>query len=141
MSARSNRLARAAELASETEERAKARWAEINQMVGAVDQQRETVLDRATDLAKQTMPTRLRSLLVSTGARHLLTMSDRKSELVVDLEAARVELEQAMVRTRSLERVVARQEAAERTRRERIEAAELQDLVAVRAAQRERSRA
>jgi hypothetical protein len=140
MSARRDRLARAAELASEDEERAKARWAEASHLVRAVDREREVVLQRATALASQPMPTGLRTLLVSTGARHLLTMSDRKAELMVEHETARAELERAMVRTRSLERVVARQEAAERLRRQRAATGELQDLVAVRAAHRERSR-
>jgi thiol-disulfide isomerase/thioredoxin len=93
MSSRITRLARAADLAAENEEWAKSRWIEANQRVRAADHQRESVLTRASEMAKQTMPTRLRGLLVSTGARHLMALSEDKVELLTTAEAARAELE------------------------------------------------
>ncbi len=127
-------------MAAEAEERSRVRWVEASQAVRAADHQRQGTLARASDLAKQTMPVKLRAFLVSTGARHLVTLSDDKVELLAEAEGARSELEAAMTRTRSLERVVARQEAAERLNQQRIDAADWHDLVAVRSARAERSR-
>ncbi len=140
MSGSRNRLGRVADLANEAEERTRTRWVEATQAVRAADSHRHDVLARASDLAEQTMSMRLRALLVSTGARHLLALSDDKVDLLAEAEAARADLEAAMIRTRSLERVVARHEAAERLDQQRIEAADWHDLVAARSARIERSR-
>ncbi|MCP3989778.1 MAG: hypothetical protein GY724_11935 [Actinomycetia bacterium] len=139
MSGPRSRLTRVADLATEAEERTRTRWIEATQAVRAADHNRQGVLVRATELAEQTMPMKLRALLVSTGARHLHTLSDDKTDLLVEAEAARADLEAAMIRTRSLERVVARHEAAERTSQQRIDAADWHDLVAARSARIERS--
>lgn len=136
MSARRDRVARVAKIAAETEEQARARWAQATFQVQQLDHQRETALDRAAELANHDLPLGLRSHLTGAGARHLLSLADRKTELVVEAESRRSELQEAVTKVRSLDRLIERLDRKAREERERKEAAELADLVAVRAARR-----
>lgn len=134
MTGRRDRIARVAKMASETEELARARWAEANQRVNAVDRQRQTSLDRAGHLAGVDIPLGLRTHLVGAGARHLVSLADRKSELLDEAAARQVELKEAASKVKSLERMVERLDRAEADRRDQRELADLQDIVAIRAA-------
>lgn len=134
MTTRRDRIVRVAEVAAETEEQARVRWSEANQKVSAVDRKRETALDRAGRLASEQVPLALRTHLTGAGARHLVALSDEKSQLLTEAEALRFELQEAATRLKSLERLVDRLDTAEADRRDRREAADIQDLVAIRAA-------
>lgn len=134
MTARRNRIARVAKLASETEEQARARWAEANQNVNIVDRRRQGALDRAGKLASEEIPLALRSHLTGAGARHLVSLADEKSELLTVAEERQSELQEAVTKLKSLERMVERLDKAEALRRDREETANMQDLVAIRAA-------
>lgn len=127
-------MARVARIASEAEERARASWAEANQRVMTVDRERETALDNAGRLAAQELPIGLRSHLTGAGARHLMALADQKVDLVTDVEERQAELQEAVTKVKSLERLVERIDDEEAERRKRFDAADLQDMVAIRAA-------
>lgn len=134
MSARRDRMARVTKAAAETEELARARLAEARRQVDGVDRERESALDSAARLAEEDVPLRLRSHLTGAGARLLGTLADRKTGLVEEAESRRAELQEAATRVKSLERLVDRLDAEVLDRRHRSELADLQDLVAIRAA-------
>lgn len=134
MTARRDRVARLTELAAENEQRARGRLQEAAHRVSAVDRRRTAALEGAARLAEPDIPLALRGHLSGAGARHLLALADEKGGLVVEVDARRCELEEAMTKVRSLERLVERIDRAADLRRRRREAADLQDLVAIRAA-------
>ncbi len=136
MTARRDRIARVAKVAAETEEQARASWAQATFRVQQLDNERETALDRAAELANLELPIAFRSHLTGAGARHLVSLADRKTELVVEAESRREVLQEAVTKVRSLDRLIDRLDQQAREARERREAAELADLVAVRAARR-----
>ncbi len=133
MTDKRDRMARIAKVASETEEQARARWAAATQEVNSVDREREGALQRAGELANQNIPLRLRGHLTDAGARHLVSLADQKVELVQEADARQAELQEAVTKVKSLERGVERLDQAAQHRREQREAADLQDLVAIRA--------
>ncbi len=133
---RRNRVARVAKIAGETEAKAKAVWVEADRRVKQLDRRRETALTRAGHLADQAVPIRLRSHLVGAGARHLVALADEKVELVDQARLRRAEFEAAVTKVRSLDRLVERLDEVEHDRRRRREAADLQDIVAIKAARR-----
>ena len=102
-------------------------------MVG-VDRRRESSLLRAARLAGEDVPIGLRSHLAGAGARHLVALADEKSELIDEAGVRRAELDEADSKVRSLERLIERLDEADALRRRRAAAADLEDLVAVRAA-------
>ncbi|MEM9652375.1 MAG: hypothetical protein AAGA65_09785 [Actinomycetota bacterium] len=134
MTARRDRMARVAKVAAETEEQARARWAEATRAVNQVDVQRESALDRAANLATLELPLAFRSHLTGAGARYLVSLADQKTELVIEAESRREELQEAVTKVKSLDRLIERLDRQAAEERERRAAAELQDLVAVRAA-------
>lgn len=121
-------------MAAETEEQARARFEEANSRVQQLDNERETALDRAADLANLDIPLAFRSHLTGAGARHLVSLADQKVELVGEAESKRADLQEAATKVRSLDRLIERLDRDARERRERLEASELQDLVAIRSA-------
>ncbi len=133
MTSKRDRLSRVAKIASETEERARARWVVANQEVNTIDRQREGALERAGALANEDIPIGLRTHLTGAGARHLMSLADQKVELVQEADARQAELQEAVTKVKSLERVVERLDRAENQRRDQRTAADLQDLVAIRA--------
>lgn len=134
MSGRRERMARVAKVASEIETEARARWVEADSLVNAVDRERERALDQAAELATVDLPLAFRSHLTGAGARHLELLAGRKAELVDAAAQRQTELQAAVTKVRSLERLIERLDAEAKDRRDRAAAAELQDLVAVRAA-------
>lgn len=134
MSARRDRMVRVAKVAAETEEQARARWAQATGHITHVDQQRETALDRAAQLATQDLPLAFRGHLTGVGARYLQSLADRKSELMVEADARRAELQEAVTKVKSLDRLIDRLDRDAQEAQDRRTAAELQDLVAIRAA-------
>lgn len=135
---RRDRMARIAKIASDTEQLARARWASATREVDLVDRRREQALERAGQLADQSLPLALRGHLAGAGARHLVALAEQKGELVVQAEERQAELQEAVTKMKSLERVVERLDRAAQQERDEQEAAELQDLVAIRAARGER---
>lgn len=123
-----------AKVAAETEEKARARLAEASLRVQHVDHERETALDRAAQLANLDLSLALRSHLTGAGARHLMALTDQKTELAIEVEARRADLQEAVTKVRSLERLVERLDRDAKERASRAEVAELQDLVAIRTA-------
>lgn len=136
MSQRRERMARVAKIAGENEARARAKWFEADNQVRLLDRERETALNRAGRLSTHNLPIGLRSHLVGAGARHLVALAGRKVGLVDEAALYQGELEQAVIKVRSLDRMVERLDEAERLSRRRREAADLQDVVAIRAARR-----
>lgn len=134
MTVRRDRVARVAKIAGETEARAKAVWVEADQRVRLLDRRRDSALARADRLSDDTLSIGLRSHLVGAGARHLVALAGEKVGLVDEAQRRRTEFEEAVVKVRSLDRLVERLDEAERDRRQRREAADLQDIVAIRAA-------
>jgi uncharacterized protein YoxC len=126
-------MARIAKVASETEEQARARWAAATQEVSGVDREREGALQRAGQLANEEMPLKLRSHLTGAGARHLISLTDQKVELAQHVDECQAELQEAVTKVKSLERVVERLDDAARERQRLQEVADLQDLVSIRA--------
>ena len=126
-------MARIAKVASEAEEQARARWAAATQEVNGIDREREGALQRAGQLANQEMSLKLRSHLTGAGARHLISLTDQKVELAEQVDERQVELQEAVTKVKSLERVVERLDDAARERRRQQEVADLQDLVSIRA--------
>jgi len=140
MSGRRARVARLAELAAESEERAVARLQQAAHRVAAVDRRRTSALQGASRLAGPDVSLALRAHLAGAGARHLLALADEKGELVVEVDSRRTELDEARTRVRSLVRLVERIDRADDLRRRRAQAAELQDLVAIRAVRASKER-
>lgn len=136
MTARSDRVARVAKIAGENEARAKAVWVEADRRVKQLDRRRETSLARAGQLSDDGVPIRLRGHLVDAGARHLVALAGEKVELVDQARLRRAEFEEAVTKVRSLDRLVERLSEAEQDRRQRRAAADLQDIVAIKAARR-----
>ncbi len=136
MSGRRDRMVRVAKVASETEAKAKAVWVAADNRVKLIDRRRESALNRAGQLSGHEMPIGLRSHLVGAGARHLVALADEKVELVDEAQVRRAEFEEAVTKLRSLDRLIERLDEAEQQRRQQREAADLQDLVAIRAARR-----
>jgi hypothetical protein len=127
---------RAAELAAEQEQRARGHWLEVSHRLRLADQAREAVLERAARLAEHGLSPGLQGELARVGARHLVALSEQKAVLVEEAADARRRLEEAMVRSRSLERVVTRLEEAQQEERRRADEADWRDLVAVRSSRR-----
>jgi len=130
---RQKRMAAVTRLAVEAEERARAGWLMAAAQLQSADVEREAVLERASQLGEQDLPVGLRGLLVSTGANYLSLLSQQKTELTQAVVAAQTDLEAAVVRLRSLERVAERAERAEQAERQRVANADMSDLVSIRA--------
>ncbi len=131
---RRQRVGRLEELAAQRQERARAGLMEADRRVDEVDRRREQALRGAANLADSGLPVRLRGHLAGVGARHLGRLAEEKIDHADDADRCRHELEEATTKVRSLERLARRLDEAERERISRREAAELQDLVAIRAA-------
>lgn len=132
--ARRARVVRLGELAAEREEQARAELHRADERVAGVDRRRAEALRGAADLATAEVPLALRGHLASSGARHLVQLADERADLADEVERRREALAEAVGRVRSLERLVDRLDRAAREERARREAADLQDLVAIRAA-------
>lgn len=132
-------MARVAKVASEVETEARARWMEADNRVKAVDRKREAALEQAAQLADVDLPLRFRSHLTGAGARHLDSLAGQKAELVNEAAVRQADLQEAVTKVRSLERLIERIDREEQERRLRAAEAELQDLVAVRAVTEARS--
>lgn len=134
MTVRRDRVARVARIAGESEAKAKAVWVEADHRVRLLDRRRDGALARADQLSDESLPIGLRIHLVDAGARHLVALAGEKVGLVEEARRRRAEFEEAVVKVRSLDRLVERLDETERDRRQRREAADLQDIVAIRAA-------
>ena len=133
-------MARVATVATELEERARARWTDANHCVQLVDRRRTAALERAGRLSAEELPVALRSHLTTSGARHLVALADERATLTMEAEARRAELEVAATKVRSLERLIDRLDRADELQRRRRAEAELRDLMAIRAARSESRR-
>lgn len=131
---RRDRIVRLRELATEQEERARAQFVQADHQVSQADRRRTEALLGAAELADHDLPLGLRGHLTGVGARHLVELADRRAELAGEADRRRAELAEAVTRVRSYERLVTRLDRAADERRRQREAADLQDLVAVRAA-------
>lgn len=136
--ARRERVARLGELAEERAEQARAQLHRADHEVAAADRRRSDALEGAAELARTPLALPLRGHLTVSGARHLVQLADERAELADHAEQARALLAEAVTRVRSLERVVERLDRAAGLKRRRQEAANLQDLVAIRAAREAR---
>ncbi len=136
MSVRRERVVRVARVAGETEAKARAVWVEADNKVKLMDRRRESALNRAGHLSGQEMPIGLRSHLVGAGARHLVALAGEKVTLVDEARLRRTEFDEAVVKVRSLDRLIERIDDSERVQRRKREEADLQDLMAIRAARR-----
>ena len=132
--ARRARVARLGELAAEQEEQARAEMLRADHRVAEVDRRRADALQGAADLADHHVSLALRGHLAGAGARHLVQLAGERADRSVDADRARGELAEAVTRVRSLERLVDRIDRAESARLRQRELADLQDLVAIRAA-------
>ncbi len=132
--ARRERVVRLGELAAEQEEQARAELHRADAEVAQADRRRADALQGAADLAAAELPLALRGHLAGVGARHLVELTGQRADLAVDADRARADLADAVTRTRSLERLVGRLDRVAADRRRRRQAADLQDLVAIRAA-------
>lgn len=132
--ARRARVVRLGELASEREEQARAEFHRADHRVTEADRRRTDALEGAADLARHDVPLALRGHLAGAGARHLIQLAGERADLSADADRAREQLAEAVSRVRSLERLVDRLDRAVADRDRRREQAELQDLVAIRAA-------
>lgn len=131
---RRDRMERVAKVASETEAIAKAEWMEADRQVRLIDERRQNSLTRAETLGNDDVPLALRGHLVGLGARHLVALADQKAELADEAEIRRAEFQEAAVQVRSLDRLVGRLHRTERERQTRVEQADLQDAMTIRAA-------
>lgn len=138
MSGRRDRVGRLVALAEDAEQRARARLREVNLGISTIDRRRESALRRADQLADLGLPLQLQTHLTGAGARHLIALADEKNELLDEVDRRRAEHDEALTKVRSLERLVERIDEAEAARRDRFEQAELQDLLAIRAAREAR---
>lgn len=132
--ARRARVVRLGQLAAEAEEQARAELHRADHRVSQADQRRVDALRGAADLAEHELPIGLRAHLAGAGARHLADLADERVDLAAAADLAREQLAEAVTRMRSLERLVERLDRAEAERRRQRDAADLQDLVAMRAA-------
>ncbi len=135
------RVVRLGQLAAEAEEQARAELHRADLRVSEADQRRADALRGAADLAERQLPIGLRAHLAGAGARHLAGLAGERVDLAAEADLARHRLAEAVVRVRSLDRLVERLDRAAADRRRQREAADLQDLVAIRAASRTRSSA
>ncbi len=138
--ARRDRVARLGELATEQQEQARAELHQADERVAKADRRRADALQGAADLADEQLSLRLRAHLAVSGARHLVDLAGERADLAVEADRARSELSEAATRVRSLERLVERLDAAADERDRQRQAAELQDLVAIRAARQTEQR-
>lgn len=136
--ARRERVARLGELAAEREEQARADVHRAAGHLAAADQRRSDALQGAADLAALDLPLAMRGHLTVSGARHLVHLAGERADLAGAAERARAELAEAATRVRSLERLVERLDRAVEAQNRQRDAAELQDLVAIRAAREAR---
>ncbi len=132
--ARRDRVARLGELAAEQQEQARAELYQADERVAQADRRRADALQGAADLADEQLPLRLRAHLTVSGARHLVDLAGERADLAIEADRARSELSEASTKVRSLERLVERLDASAEERDRQRQAAELQDLVAIRAA-------
>lgn len=135
---RRERVIRLGELATEQEEQARAHMLRADHQIAMADRRRAEALQGAAELSNQSLPLALRGYLTVSGARHLVQLADERVDLAVEAERARAELAEAVTRVRSLERLVGRLDRAVAARDQQRQAAELQDLVAIRAAREAR---
>ncbi len=134
MSQRRDRMERVAKVAGETEAQAKAEWLEADRQVRLLDERRHNTLTQAEALGRDDVPLGLRGHLVGLGARHLVALAGEKAELAGEAEQRRAEFQEAAVKVRSLDRLVERLDKTEQERRTRVEQADLQDAMTIRAA-------
>jgi len=137
---RRDRVARLGELAAEQQEQARAELHQADGRVAEADRRRADALQGAAGLADEQLPLALRAHLTVSGARHLVDLAGERADLAVEADQARTELFDATSRVRSLERLVERLDASAKERDRQRQAAELQDLVAIRAARHAESR-
>ncbi|MGH1489484.1 MAG: hypothetical protein ACRBK7_08855 [Acidimicrobiales bacterium] len=128
------RMERVAKVAGETEAQARAMWVEADRQVLLLDQRRQDTLAKAELLGGDDVPLGLRGHLVGLGARHLLALAGEKKTLASEAELRRSEFEEAAVKVRSLDRLVERLDKSVKERRIRVEQADLQDAMTIRAA-------
>ncbi len=138
--ARRDRVARLGELATEQQEQARAELNQADERVAQADRRRADALQGAADLAGEQLSLGLRAHLTVSGARHLVDLAGERADLAIEADRARSELFEAATRVRSLERLVERLDASAKERDRLRHAAELQDLVAIRAARHSESR-
>lgn len=131
---RGARLGRLADLAAQEEDQARAVLAEVSTRLRQAERARTASLERSVELARQSLPTGLRSHLAQSGARSLAELDEARATVAAEVDTARLQVEQARVRTRSLRRVAARLMAVHRERERRVAEADWRDLVAARAA-------
>ena len=136
--ARRGRLARLGELAAEQEDRARARFHEVDRQVADVDRRRADALQGAAGLAGERLSLAMRGHLAGVGARHLVALAGQRADLSGELDLRRADLVDAVGRVRSFERLVSRLDRSIAERQRRRELADLQDLVAIRAARERR---
>ena len=134
MTTRTIRAEHARRRAAEAEQLARVEWAQAVGQVHEDDRQRVALLERSAELAGEDLIIGLRAHLVSAGARQLLALAEDKAEHMAEVDISRQRLDAAVVRLRSLERLVERLEAADELRRRQQAEAEWRDLVAARAA-------
>jgi hypothetical protein len=135
---RRERVARLGQLAAEDEERARAELHRADHHLALADRRRADSLRGAADLATGDLSPALRGHLVGVGARHLVELAGQRAELADEADRRRADLARAVTRVRSFERLVGRLDRSAAERRRRRDAADLQDLVAIRAARGER---
>ena len=138
MSARRDRIDRAAQRAEEQADRARAHLARAVGDVAANERERESLLERSGQLADADLPSSLRSHLAGAGARRLTQLVEDKADLQAAEAVSRAESEAANARLKALERLVRRADAADELRRRRSAASELQDMVVSRVTRDER---
>ncbi len=136
--ARRERVVRLGELATERQERARAELHRADRRVAQAARGRAEALDGAAELAATPLPRALRGHLTVTGARHLVELAGERADLAAAADRARAELAEAVTRVRSLERLVDRLDREARAEQRQRLAADLQDLVAIRAAREDR---
>lgn len=135
---RRDRVARLGELASEQREQARAEKSRADERLAQADHQRAEALQGAAALADEELSLRLRAHLTVSGARHLVDLAGERAGLAEEADRARTDLFEAATRVRSLERLVERLDTAAKERDRERQAADLQDLVAIRAAREAR---
>lgn len=136
--ARRERVARLGEIAAERAEQARAELYQADGHLAEADRRRSDALQGAADLAALDLPLAMRGHLTVSGARHLVHLAGERADLAGAAERARAELAEAATRVRSLERLVERLDRAVDAQDRQRQAAELQDLVAIRAAREDR---
>jgi hypothetical protein len=120
-------------MATEQEQAARGRLVDAQRRIRAVDEQRTESLEAAARLGEAGINPALQSMLVSSGARHLLALGDQRAELADEAEVRRQELTDAARRARSMDRLIDRIDETERDRRRRQAEAEMLDATVTRA--------